>query len=88
MNGPDAVGVAEAVGVVVMVGVLVPVGGAVAVAVGVAVSVDVGVGLAMKDSEGPLEPVSHRTRTTIPTAMSTIAAPPIRKGVVFWRRLR
>ena len=68
--------------------VLVGVGDAVAVAVGVAVSVEVGVGLAMKDSEGPLEPVSQSTRTTMPTAMSTIAAPPIRKGVVLCRLLR
>jgi hypothetical protein len=77
------VGVRDAVGVLVIVAVFVAVGEAVAVAVGVAVTVAVGVGLAMKDNDGPFEPVNHSTRTTIPTAMSTIAAPPIRKGVVF-----
>ena len=79
---------AEAVGVVVMVGVLVAVGVTVAVAVGVAVSVGVGVGLDMNENEGPLDPVSHRMSTTTPTAMRMIAAAPIRKGVVLWRRLR
>ena len=72
----------------VIVGVVVAVDVEVAVAVGVAVSVAVGVGLAIKDSEGPLEPVSQSTSTTIPTAISTMAAPPIRNGVVFWRLLR
>jgi hypothetical protein len=83
MKGPEAVGVVDAVGVFVTVGVLVPVGVTVAVAVGVAVSVEVGVGLAKKDSEGLDSPVNQRIRTTIPIAISTIAAPPTRKGTVF-----
>ena len=73
---------------VVTVGVLVPVGVTVAVGVGVAVSVAVGVGLAKKESDGPFEPVNQRISTTIPIAISTMAAPPTRKGVVFWRLLR
>ena len=81
-------GVPVAVGVMVTVGVLVAVGVTVAVAVGVAVSVAVGVGLAKKEIAGPLDPVSHRIRTTIPTAIKTIARPPKSSGRVFWRLLR
>ena len=81
-------GVAEAVGVLVTVGVMVAVGVSVAVAVGVAVSVGVGVGLDMNDNAGPLDPVSQRISTTMPTAIRMIAAAPIRNGVVLWRRLR
>ena len=88
MKGPAAVGVADAVGVLVTVGVLVAVGVCVEVAVGVAVSVAVGVGLAMNDSAGTPDPVTQSTIATIPMAMSIIAAPPIKKGVVFWRLLR
>jgi hypothetical protein len=82
------VGVVDAVGVLVTVGELVAVGVTVAVTVGVAVSVAVGVGLEKKDIAGPFDPLNQSTMTTIPTAMSTIAAPPIRNGVELWRLLR
>jgi presenilin-like A22 family membrane protease len=88
MKGAEAVGVCVTVGVSVIVGVSVGVDVAVAVCVAVAVTVGVAVSVARKENASRSGLVNHKINTTIPTATSTMAMPPIKKGRVLWRRFR